>query len=141
MILQRFFKRVKFLIRRLFASTAIKEVLSFTAQLRAVVENPATTDIIILTPSETDDKVFAKIKDAFTTVDTFEEITAKAKEKEGVDLVEYFVERVRNTKKSKRGAVYLAIASELLRKVDEKYSHSEADTLVQLAYTDQKYRS
>tara|TARA_Y100001956_G_scaffold64617_1_gene65235 strand:- start:1053 stop:1391 length:339 start_codon:yes stop_codon:yes gene_type:complete len=109
------------------------------ADVRAIVENPATADLALLTPSKKDDKVIAKIKDVFTHVDIFEETVQKAKEKEDVDLVAYFIDRVRNTKKNRRAGIYLALASELLRKLNEKYSHSEADTLVQLAITKQKY--
>ncbi len=139
MILIRLFKRIRFFLARLIKKEGVESIILFVADVRAIVENPATADLALLTPSKKDDKVIAKIKDVFTHVDIFEETVQKAKEKEDVDLVAYFIDRVRNTKKNRRAGIYLALASELLRKLNEKYSHSEADTLVQLAITKQKY--
>ena len=139
MILIRLFKRIRFFLARLIKKEGVESIILFVTDVRTIVENPATADLALLTPSKKDDKVLAKIKEAFTHVDIFEETVQKAKEKEDVDLVAYFIERVRNTKKNRRTGIYLALASELLRKLNEKYSHSEADTLVQLAITKQKY--
>lgn len=138
MFLKRFFRRVRYLLKRLFASTEVKEILQFTTVLKEIVESPSTTDVIALTPTEKDDKVLKKVKESLSHIDTFKEITAKVKDKEGLELITYFVDRIRGTKKAKRGVIYLSIASEILRFLNEKYSRTEADTVIQLAYTQQK---
>ena len=138
MFFKKLFRRAKKILKRIFASTEVKQILKLTSAIRDTVENPSTALIADLTATDKDNKILAKAKGILEEIDIFKEITAKVKEKEDVDKLTYFIERIRGTKKNRRGAIYMAIASEIFKALNKKYSTSEANTVIQLAYSQDK---
>lgn len=129
----RVFKRIKRFVKKLLNSTEVSKVVEFVDLVKSVVESSKSELVTTLTPTDKDDKLLKRLKDGFTKVETFKELTKNAKDKEDTgELILFFINKVKQTKKTQRGYIYLAIGSELLRRIDKGLSTSQANTIVQL---------
>lgn len=108
-----------------------KDVVEFVGRIKAAVESPEADAIVNFTKTEADDELLYKLREALQSI--FQDLETP-ENTSTLGLIIFYLEKLKGQSLSFKAAIYLKIASLMLKELLGDVSESDADTLAQLSF-------